>query len=371
MKKLLILLFGMVLIPLLGFGSSKKVDTLHLHHDSNLPTVAIVMTGGTISEKTDPKTGASVPVTSGGDLVKSIPELKELANYKIIHFSNIDSSQMTPEIWAKLSQTVDKVLEDEKIVGAVVTHGTDTMAEGAFFLDVTLKTKKNVVFTGAMRNASDPYSDGPPNLINSVIQVLSPRANNWGVTVNMNQYIQSAYWVEKTQSTNPQTFMSGDKGYLGYVYNKKVVYRYNNRLFQMTFPIPEKLPKVAIISDYAGSTGELIKFAADHEKVDGIVIISVGAGNVNESMYYGIKYAIEKGVAVVITTRVLHGGVFPAYGDLGGGSSLLKLGAILGGNLHAYKARLLLMLALPLYKGDTKKILEIYKQQFHMRLPTN
>jgi len=358
MKKLLII--GVMLIPLFGFAESKKLDTLHIHHDSQLPTVAIVMTGGTISEKTDPKTGASIPVSSGADLLETIPALKNLANYKIVHFSNIDSSQMTPEIWAKLSQTVDKILEDDNIVGAVITHGTDTMAEGAFFLDITLKTKKNVVFTGAMRNASDPYSDGPPNLINSVVQAISPRANDWGVTVNMNQYIQSAYWVEKTQTTNPQTFMSGDKGYLGYVYDKKVVYRYNDRLFQMNFPIPKKLPKVAIISDFAGSTGDGVKFAVDHEKVDGIVIISVGAGNVNESMYYGIKYAIEKGVTVVITSRVLYGGVFPAYGDIGGGASLLKLGAILGGNLHAPKARLLLMLALPLYKGNTEKLTEIY-----------
>src|SRR3989304_8244591 len=104
-------------------------------NDPKLKNLAIVMTGGTISEKTDPKTGASVVSGSPADeLVQSMPNLTKIANLKIVEYSNIDSSQMTPEIWNGLSQTVDELLEDKSIVGVVVTHGTDTMAEGSYFL---------------------------------------------------------------------------------------------------------------------------------------------------------------------------------------------------------------------------------------------
>lgn len=210
--------------------------------DKNLETVVIVTTGGTIAEKTDPKTGASVPALSGEDFIKSIPELSKMANIKVINFSNIDSSQMTPEIWAKLTKVVDKALKNNKVKGVVVTHGTDTMAEGAYFLELTLKTNKPVVFVGAMKNASDPYSDGPSNLLNGVAQVISKNSYDFGVTVTMNQYINAARNVRKTQTTNLQTFKSGEKGYLGYIFNKKV-YRFNKRPFRLKLPIPKNFLK--------------------------------------------------------------------------------------------------------------------------------
>jgi len=317
---------------------------------ADIPTVAIITTGGTIAEKTDPKTGASIPASSGADMIESIPELKTLANYKIVDFSNIDSSQMTPQMWAHLSQVIDDTLNKPGIIGAVITHGTDTMAEASFFLELTIKTDKPVVLVGAMKNSSDPYSDGPPNLVNGVIQVCSSKDYNWGVTVTMNQYINSARNVVKTQTTNVQTFESGEKGYLGYIYNKKV-YQFNNRLKKLKLPIPNELPRVDIVYDYAGSTGDFIRHAID-KKVDGIVVESVGAGNVNKDMYEAILEAIDHNIAVVITTRVPHGNVFPAYGDEGGGSSLQKAGAVVIGDLPSAKARLLLMLALPLVKNN-------------------
>ena len=350
----------LLIFCVVSFGLVAKTSSLK--EKSDLPTVAIFLTGGTIAEKTDPKTGASVPVTSGKEMINAIPELKKLANYKIIEFSNIDSSQMTPEIWLKLSKKVDEVLEDSSIKGAVITHGTDTMVEGAFFLDITLKTKKSVVFTGAMRNSSDPYPDGPPNLINSVIQVLSPKSNNWGVTVNMNQYIQSAYWAEKTQTTNPQTFESGEKGFLGYVYNN-MVFRYNDTLYHTKIPLPKKMAKVNIIVDYAGSSGDLLKYAVD-SGADGIVVQSVGAGNVNQNVFEAIKYALSKGVVVAITTQVSHGCVVPAYGDLGGGKTLVEAGAMLAGGLHTAKVQLMLMLAIPQYKNDKAKMKDLLDSQF-------
>ncbi|OGV56841.1 MAG: hypothetical protein A2017_21610 [Lentisphaerae bacterium GWF2_44_16] len=309
-----------------------------------LPNVVIVTTGGTIAEKKDPKTGASVPALSGDTLISAVPELKKLANIKVINFMNIDSSHMAPENWRKLSATVNDILKDPKVTGVVVTHGTDTMAEGAYFLDLTLDVNKPVVFVGAMRDASDPCPDGPANLLNAVIQVCSPDALNWGVTVTMNQYINSARDVRKVSTTNVQTFESGQKGYLGTIDMGKV-YRINDRLGRLTFPLSAVLPDVAIVSAYSGADGKLLRYAVD-SGAKGIVVEAMGAGNVNPPVYEAVKYAIGKGVAVVIASDVYYGRVLPLYGGEGGGATLEKDGAILAGDLPPRKARILLMLAL-------------------------
>ncbi|MBN1527127.1 MAG: asparaginase [Candidatus Omnitrophica bacterium] len=311
---------------------------------AQLPKVAIVTTGGTIAEKLDPKTGGAVPAVSGKDLAEAVPGLSKVADIEVVEFSNIDSSQMTPAMWAKLSTTVDRLLADPAIKGVVVTHGTDTMAEGAYFLELTLKSDKPVVFVGAMRDASDVSPDGPANILNAVIQASSEEAKGWGVTVTLNQFVNSATNVRKTNSTNVQTFDSGEKGYLGYICMGKVV-RYNDAPKRMTFPIPAELPDVTLLETFAGDDGSLVRYAADNG-AKGIVIEGVGAGNVNADVYKAVQYALDKGIAVVVTTSVYHSGVWPMYGDQGGGATLEKAGVILGGDLDGPKARLLLMLAL-------------------------
>lgn len=327
---------------------------------AELPKVVIVTTGGTIAEKTDPKTGGAVPAVSGKDLIEAVPGLGKVADIEVVNVCNIDSSQMTPEIWAKISKTVDEHLADPTVKGAVVTHGTDTMAEGAYFLDLTLKSDKPVVFVGAMRDASDISPDGPANILNAVIQVCSDEARYWGVTVTLNEYINSARNVVKTNSTNVQTFDSGDKGYLGYIAMGKVI-KYNDAPIRQKFPLPDELPSVIFLSTFAGDDGSLVRFAAD-SGAKGIVIDAVGAGNVNAKVYEAVKYAISKGIAVVITTRVWHSGVWPMYGDKGGGETLEKAGVILGGDLTGPKVRLLLMLALAKEKGDVLRIKEYFKR---------
>jgi L-asparaginase len=322
---------------------------------AQLPLVAIVTTGGTIAQKTDPKTGGAVPAVSGADLIAAVPGLAKAARIKVVEVCNIDSSQMTPAIWAKVSKAVDKELADPAVAGAVVTHGTDTMAEGAFFLDLTVSSKKPVVFVGAMRDASAVSPDGPANILNAVIQAASPQAKDWGVTVTLNQYVNAAWDVVKTNTTNVQTFNSGERGYLGYIQGGQVK-RFRARGPRITLPIPAELPKVAFLSTFAGDDGSLVRYAVD-QGAKGLVVEGVGAGNVNAQVYKAIQYALKKGVAVVITSRVFHGAVEPIYGDQGGGLTLEKAGCILGGALRGPKARLLLMLALPQAKppADLKK----------------
>ncbi|MDP6478894.1 MAG: asparaginase [Phycisphaerales bacterium] len=327
--------------------------------NADLPNVVVVSTGGTIAEKVSASAGGAVPALSGADLVAAVPSLSKMANIGTVSFCNIDSSHMTPAIWAKLSRTVDAVLRRSDVTGVVVTHGTDTMAEAAWFLDITIQSDKPVVFTGAMRNASDTAPDGPGNLQGAVAQVISPNAQDWGVTVTLNQYINSARDVLKTQTTNMQTFQSFEKGYLGYVVGNKTVNRFNDRLHRVRIPLHEPLPDVHFLSMFAGDDGYLIRAAVDHG-TRGIVYSAVGAGNVNPPTFDAIKYALSKGIPVVICTRVFEGAAEPAYGDVGGGADLLKHGCILSPGLDGPKARILLMLALAHYGNDAAKLKEVF-----------
>ncbi len=323
-----------------------------------LPTVAIISTGGTIAEKTDPKTGGAIPAVTGAELVAAVPGLDKIANVAIMSFSNIDSSQMSPEIWAKLSKVADEVLKKPEIKGLVVTHGTDTMEEGAYFLELTLNSEKPVVFTGAMNDASSPFPDGPGNMYNAVQQICLDNGNDWGVTVTLNCYVNAAREVRKTQTVNVQTFMSGEKGYLGYVLGDKLL-KFNTRTKSPKLPVPDKLPKVLSVTMYSGDDGAFVRQAAD-SGVEGIVVQGVGSGNVNADMDKAVKYALSKGVVVVITTRVYYCAVEAFYGDQGGGKELQDNGCILAGNLQTDKARLLLLLGIAKYGKDLKSIKNLF-----------
>jgi L-asparaginase len=349
-------LFFLVALGPISLSSAQGAGTAGVKSPATgeLPTVVIVTTGGTIAEKTDKKTGGAVPAVSGKDLIAAVPSLARIARIKVINLSDIDSSQMTPQLWAKLSNKVSEVLKDPEVSGAVVTHGTDTMAEGAYFLDLTVDSNKPVVFVGAMRDASDMSPDGPFNIFNAVIQVCSKEARGWGTTVTLNQYVNAARYVKKTETTNVQTFDSGEKGYLGYIQGGKV-YRFNDRPKRIKLALPEKLPPVALLATYAGADGKFVRYAVD-TGAKGIVVQAVGAGNVNAEVYKALQYAISKDVVVVITSRVSHGSVYPVYGDQGGGMTLKKNGAILAWDLDGPKARLLLMLALA--NGKDRSALE-------------
>lgn len=297
----------------------------------SLPTVVVVTTGGTIAEKFDPVTGGAVPAVSGSDLLAAVPGLEKVASIEVVEFCNIDSSHMTPEIWRSLSAKVQEILERPDVRGVVVTHGTDTMAEGAFFLETTLQSEKPVTFVGSMRSGSDLSPDGQANLYNAVLLVCSPQADDWGVTVALNQYVNSARHVMKDNTTNVQTFNSGDYGYLGYITGDRVL-AYNALLEHTRLPLPDSLPDVPLFYTFAGDEGSYIKYAVD-QGASGIVVAGVAAGNVNADVYHAVEYALSEDIPVVLCSRVRHGEPQALYGDL-------------AGDLSPFKARLLLMVAL-------------------------
>jgi len=315
-----------------------------------LPTIVVVSTGGTISMKVDPESGGPVPALRGEDLIQAVPELEKMARIRVVNFSNIPSDYMDGKRWMLLSRRVSDILSDPEVSGVIITHGTDTLEETAYFLDLTLGNEKPVVLIGAQRNASEKDTDGPRNLLNAVHQILDEKSVGRGVTVTFNHYINAARPVTKTHSSNVQTFESGNYGYLGYVDSSGVVF-FNKSLRRQTIPLPTQLPRVDLIDMYAGADGALLKHAVDFG-AEGIVVAALGSGNVNESMYEAIQYALRRKVPVVISSRSYFGRVLPVYGFKGGGATLKEIGCVFADDLSPWKARVLLMLTLPLTKGQ-------------------
>lgn len=324
-------------------ASQGAADAQNATDSGNLPNVTIVATGGTIAMTVD-ETGAPVPALSGEDLVAAVPALADLADIEVVEFSNVPSPYMGPDLWPGLARRVQEQLADPDVEGVVVTHGTDTIEETAYFLDLTVQSDKPVVLVGALRSASEPDSDGPRNITNAVKQIIDEDSGGKGVTVNMNHVIHPARAVRKTNTSNVAAFGSGLYGPIGYVDRDDVVF-HQEPLRHPPLPLPETLPRVDLVAMYTGADGDYVRHAADNG-AEGIVIQAFGWGNVNEPMYEAIKYAIGKGVPVVITSRVPEGSVQPNYGFVGGGATTKELGAIFGGDLSPSKARILLMLAL-------------------------
>jgi L-asparaginase len=322
--------------------------------EAALPTVVLIATGGTIAMKIDPVKKAPVPAISGEDLVAAAPEIAKVAKMEVLNISNVPSGYMDPARWVELQKAVSAALAKKEVAGVIVSHGTDTLEETAYFLDLAVKSDKPVVLIGAQRNASEPDFDGPRNLLNAARICVSPEAKNKGVMLALNNQINAAREVTKTHTSDVETFKSGDFGFLGVADNDRVVF---SRAPTRRQHVPVKmdvLPRVDIVATYGGNDGVQIK-AATEAGAKGIVVAALGWGNVNPVTYEAVKEAIAKGVVVAISTRVPNGRVLPHYGYVGGGKTLKDAGAVFCDNLTPQKARLLLMLALQ----NTQKAPEI------------
>ncbi|MFA4925013.1 MAG: asparaginase, partial [Ignavibacteriaceae bacterium] len=189
--------------------------------------ILLVFTGGTFSMKIDEKTGGAVPYFSGNDLMQLMPEIYELVNVTIFDFGKYPGPHMTPELMLSLSKKIQNQLNKNGFDGVVITHGTDTLEETAYLLDLTLNTPIPVVLTGSMKNSSEPDWDGPANLKDSIAICLNANSRNLGVLVCMNGEINAASEVTKTHTDDIETFHSLDFGALGFVQNGRVIF---NRL---------------------------------------------------------------------------------------------------------------------------------------------
>jgi len=258
------------------------------------PTVAILATGGTIAGT---GTSASSNAYSAGDmaintLIASAHGVENLANLKFNQVANIPSPDMNDEVWLKLAKAAQEYLDDDSISGIVITHGTDTMEETAYFLNLVLKTNKPVIITGAMRPATALSADDPIDLYNAVAAAASEEAKGKGVLIVMDDRIFDARDCSKTNTSTLDTFQSWNSGALGYIdFGHIKFYKAPLRKHTMDteFNIKEIkfLPKVDIVSEYEGGITDILKFVASRPDVKGIVVAGVGDGN----LYNGYRQA--------------------------------------------------------------------------------
>jgi L-asparaginase len=306
--------------------------------------IVIVTTGGTIAMKKDEATGALVPAVSGEELTRSVPGLSDAADIEVREFANRPSEYMLPQHMLELCHFIDQTVDELRPDGIVVTHGTDTMEETAFFLEHTLHTEIPVCLTGAMRGASAAGADGPANILAAVRTASSGEAAGLGVLVVMNDRVYLADEVEKTHSTATDTFDSNALGPVGFVYEDRVVMRPVQRK-KVKFQ-PEYVDgKVWILTCGAGMDDSICQAAAE-AGIHGLVVEGFGCGNVPLALAAGMKSLVKEGIPVVLTTRTWRGRIQKEYGGDGGTAALLSSGIISGGGLSGQKARILLLLAL-------------------------
>ena len=313
-----------------------------------------IATGGTIAMKTDPLLGAPVPALDGDALMQAVPGLHQAGVLETGNFANIPSGHMTPRHWQELHSSVTSALLREGVEGIIIAHGTDTLEETAWFLDLTVDSPKPVVLVGAQHHASDSDFDGPRNLLGAARICASPEACGKGVLLCLNGNINAARDVTKTHTSNVETFKSGEIGLLGCVDEDRVVF-YRQPLRRQHIALLEgALPRVDIVAAYAGADGCALD-AARTAGAQGVVVAGLGMGNVPPLMAEGMRLCHEAGMAVVVSTRVPNGRVLPWYGYEGGGKLLQHAGAVFADNLSPQKARILLMLALQHVSMDEKE----------------
>ncbi len=303
----------------------------------------------------DPETGGAVPRYSGDELMTKIPEAKNLAKIECFDFGNYPGPHMTPERMLELSKKIKEKLSSNNYDGVVVTHGTDTLEETAYFLDLTIDTEIPILVTGSMKNSSEPDWDGPKNLTDSVRVCLNENSKNLGVLVCLNGEINAASEVTKIFADDIDTFHSLDFGSLGFVQGDRVIY---NRLPKCLETLEtEKInTNVDLLTVYAGMEEKFFKFSAD-SGTDGLVVEALGVGNVPPAAFEGIKYVVEKGIPVVLVSRCPAGETDYIYSYPGAGVHLHNLGVIFTDHLNGQKARIKLIIAL----GRTNDINELRK----------
>lgn len=306
--------------------------------------IAIVFNGGTISMKIDEKIKAAVPSLSAEEIMSMIPGVEEFAKIEAYTFSSMPSPHMTLDIMLKLSNFISELVKREDIEGVVITHGTDTLEETAYLLDMIVDTEKPIVVTGAMRSGSELGYDGPFNLATSICTAISKEARGRGILVCFNGELNSASEVTKANSMALNAFKTPNFGPIGIVDNNKVIF-YRETKKSEKYNVNEIKKDVALIKCVVDMDSSYIDFVIE-KGFGGIIIEALGRGNVPPKMVKGIERALKKGIPIVVVSRCFEGRVHESYGYEGGGKKLKDLGAIFGDTLPGQKARIKLLLAI-------------------------
>ena len=314
-----------IFLAALAFGASAQ----------ELPLIKVVATGGTIANTPSGRLHA-------GEVAEAIPALKKVARLEIEEVIRVGSSAITVENWLTLARRINEILAREpEVKGIVVTHGSNTVEETAYFLSLTIKTDKPIVLTAAQRQFSTLSSDSPKNFLQAVRVAAADEARGKGALVVTNDVINAARDVSKNISYRLETYSSRDIGALGFVDEDRVTFYRAPTRPTAAFDITriQKLPRVDIIYTYAGADGALIDAAIAQAKAEGLVIAGFPTGSGTPAMDEVVKRHVAKGVPVVMTNRGGMGRVIDTR-------SVEGRPLIWGDNLTPQKARVLLMLAL-------------------------
>lgn len=328
----------------------------------NLPRVIVLSTGGTIAGQ-QPNTDRAgylpgkIPIE---ELLKNIPSITQKAIVQGEQIASIGSYDMTIDIWLKLARRINEIFAKNEADGIVITHGTDTQEETAYFLSLTIKSGKPVVLTGAMRPATAMSGDGPKNLYDAIIVASDVNSKGKGVLVCFNENVYDARNVVKINTTNVNAFASPNTGAIAQVYDGRVSYTTQSLIRSssfMPFDISkiDSLPNVEIVYAYADASNIAIN-AFINANYPGIIIAGTGNGSFDKTILESVKTAVNKNIVVVRSSRVVSGKVTTQY--LGPFEDA-KLGTIVSDRLNPQKARILLMLALTITK-DKNKIQEMF-----------
>ena len=305
--------------------------------------VHVLFTGGAISMRVDPGTGAAMPALSGEEIVSKVPGLKKEARLTLEDYARLPGPQVTPHWMWRLKNRVAAVLADPGVDGVVLTHGTDTLEETAFLLDLTIDGLKPVVFCGAMRTVSEPGWDGPANLRAAVRTVVHPASAGRGVLVTVGEHIHAAAEATKWHTQSLDAFRS-PHGPLGVIDRGQVVY-HRPPFRAAVLPAQRLVSEVDLHTMAAGVDHALVR-ASLARGARGLVLEATGCGNVPPSVLPAVRAALAERIPVVLVSRCAEGRLAPAYGYEGGGRMLKEMGLIFGQELPGPKARIKLMVAL-------------------------
>lgn len=310
-------------------------------------TIIVIFTGGTISMERNQNTNKNQIIDNQNELIANISNEIKNVHLETKLFSLKPSPSITPSDMFELAKLTNTLLEQPHIDGIVITHGTDTLEETAYFLDLYLSSSKPVVFTGSMRSFSELGFDGLSNLVSSILVAAHDESRNKGVLVCLNDEVNTASEVTKSHTLSLDTFKSLEFGPIGIVEQENVIYTRKAPDFRKIIK-PENIENSVEIVKVAAGTSSLILNFLIESGVKGIVIEALGRGNVPPQMVAGIKNAIDHNIPVVLTSRCPKGRVLDNYGYDGGGHHLRTLGVIFTHNLNAQKARIRLILTLGL-----------------------
>ena len=311
--------------------------------------ILVLHTGGTISMQAD---ASGAVVTSKDNPMNHVTNPLKGIEVHALDFLNLPSPHIKPKHMLALYHKIKE--EADNYDGVVITHGTDTLEETAYFLDTMEIPLMPIVLTGAMRSSNELGSDGVYNYLSALRVASDDKAADKGVLVVMNDEIHAAKYVTKTHTTNVSTFQTPTHGPLGLIMKQEILY-FKTAEPRVRFDLDCIQGLVPIISAYAGMTDELIDML-DLEQLDGLVIQAFGAGNVPKETAQKLENLLQKGIPVALVSRCFNGIAEPVYAYQGGGVQLQESGVLFVKELNAQKARLKLLIALNAgLKGQTLK----------------